>query len=64
MVAAAAKVLPILSSNRHTLAPVVYSRPSWQDVLSRELIPMAKALRNELFHPYGKTYAQTLAEQE
>ena len=38
-------------------------RPDW-DITTPELKAAWQQGRKELFHPYGKTYAQTLAEQE
>jgi hypothetical protein len=38
-------------------------RPDW-DISKPELKEAWRLKRNELFYPYGKTYAQTIGEQD
>jgi hypothetical protein len=38
-------------------------RPDW-DIAKPELVAAWKEGRKELFHPYGKSYVETLREQD
>jgi hypothetical protein len=54
---------PTMDDLRHDLRAVVMkSRPDW-DITTPALREAWQQGRKELFYPYGKTYAQTLAEQ-
>ena len=55
---------PTLEELRHDLRAVTKKcRPDW-DITTPELKAAWQQGRKELFYPYGKTYAQTLGEQD
>ena len=54
---------PTMDDLRHDLRAVTMKcRPDW-DIARPELEAAWQQGRKDLFHPYGKTYAQTIAEQ-
>jgi hypothetical protein len=55
---------PTLEDLRQDLRAVTQKcRPDW-DITTPEMRAAWKEGRNEFFYPYGKTYAQTLGEQD
>jgi hypothetical protein len=55
---------PTLEDLRQDLRAITRKiRPDW-DIVTPELKAAWKEGRKELFYPYGKTYAQTLGEQD
>ena len=55
---------PILEDLRQDLRAVTKKcRPDW-DITTPELKAAWQQGRKELFYPYGKTYVQTLGEQD
>jgi hypothetical protein len=50
-------------SSATCIAPLIPCRPDW-DITTPELKKAWQEGRKELFDPYGKTYAQTLGEQD
>jgi hypothetical protein len=50
-------------SSATCIAPLISCRPGW-DITTPELRKAWQEGRKELFYPYGKTYAQTLDEQD
>ena len=56
-------IYKIYNDLRHDLRVVTMKcRPDW-DITRRELKAAWQQGRKEQFHPYGKTYAETIAEQ-
>ena len=55
---------PTMEELRQDLRAVTKKcRPDW-DITAPELMAARQQGRKELFYPYGKTYAQTLGEQD